>query len=113
MGTERLPPCPFCVFFLHPQFKQDPKKGDIRNAPRQCLKSRMTKAHLIRIYNFSVPKCHSVESRQAGKRQRSEWRVSRGAAASFRMQDDRWRSSIVRMASLGDSPTHELACSPT
>ncbi len=55
MGTECLPPCPSCVSFLHPPFKQDSKKGEIRSAPRQCLRSRITKAHLIRIYEFQRP----------------------------------------------------------
>ncbi|SRR6266568_9078265 len=56
MGTECLPPCPSCVSFLHPPFKQDSKKGEICSAPRQCLGSRMTKPHLIRIYEFQRPK---------------------------------------------------------
>src|SRR5712691_806217 len=78
MGTECLPPCPFWVSFLHPPFKPDPKKGEICSTPRQWLRSRITKAHLIRIYEFQRPEVQCVESWQAGKRRRSEWRVSGG-----------------------------------
>src|SRR6266571_2032127 len=96
MGTECLPPCPFWVSFLHPPFKPDPKKGEICSAPRQWLRSRIPKAHLIRIHEFQRPEVpmrgelewrveesRSVASlgmteRAEGKRRRSEWRVSGG-----------------------------------
>src|SRR6266568_4157705 len=67
MGTECLPPCPFWVSFLHPPFKPDPKKGKICSAPRQRLRSRIPKAHLIRIHEFQRP-----EVPMSGE---LEWRV--------------------------------------
>src|SRR6266567_5264717 len=67
MGTECPPRCPFCVSFLHPPFKPDPKKGKIRSAPRKYLRSRIPKAHLIRIYEFQRP--------EVPMRGELEWRV--------------------------------------
>src|SRR6266704_6548943 len=78
MGTEFLPPCPFWVSFLHPPFKPDPKKGKICSAPRQRLRSRIPKAHLIRVYVSASRSANGWRVGKRGKRQRSEWRVSGG-----------------------------------
>src|SRR6266446_9526514 len=104
MGTECLPPSPFWVSFLHPPFKPDPKKGEFCSAPRQWLRSRITKAHLIRIDEFQRPEEPMRGELASGETPAQRMASVGRAAASFRMQDDRWRSGIVRMAASGILP---------